>query len=48
MLRFASKIKWTKFFKNIKYPQSLRLAPYSQFAFNKVKFGFSFIKNMQL
>ena len=48
MLRFASRIKWTKFFKNIKNIPPIRLAPSSYFALNKVKFGFSFIKNMQL
>ena len=49
MLRFASKIKWAKLFKNIKNTQSFLKVPNPHFALNKVKFGFSFIKNnMQL
>lgn len=48
MLRVLSKIRWNKFYKNIKFPQTLQLAPYSQFALNRVKFGFSFIKNIDM
>lgn len=47
MLKIARNLRWC-LFKKLKSRQIVHLLPNTHFAINKLKFGFSFIKNKQM